>query len=74
MGYYPAMHARPTPFPFALSVGLHRAFVLLLVFGFALAMGSLAVQGPGPRTVQFNFPDAHNVQTGPASTGAPATP
>lgn len=67
------MHARPTPFPFALSVGLHRAFLLALVFGFALAMGSLAVQGGGPRTVQFNFPDAANVQTGPAATEAPST-
>lgn len=66
------MHARPAPFPFALSVGLHRAFLLVLVLGFALAMGSLAVQGSGPRTVQFNFPDAANVQTGPASTGAPS--
>ena len=72
MGYYPAMHARPTPFPFALSVGLHRAFLMILVFGFALAMGALAVEGPGPRTVQFNFPDASNVQTGPTSTGVPS--
>lgn len=68
------MHARPTPFPMAVSVGLHRVFLLILVFGFALAMGSLAVQGPGPRTVQFNFPDAANVQPGPASSGAPTTP
>lgn len=68
------MHARPTPTPFALSVGMHRAFLLLLVFGFALAMGSLAVQGSGPRTVQFNFPDAVNVQDAPNSSGAPAAP
>lgn len=65
------MHARPTPSPAAISVGLNRLVVLVFVFGFALAMGTLAVQGSGPRTVQFNFPHTTNVQTGPTVTPTP---
>lgn len=64
------MHARPTSVPLAISVGLHRFFLLALVFAFAIAMGSLALQSPGPRTVQFNFPQT--VKTGPTSTVVPA--
>ncbi len=64
------MHARPSPLSLAISVGFHRLFLVVLVFAFALAMGSLAVQGPGPRTVQFNFPSA--VKTGPTSPDVPA--
>jgi len=66
------MHARTPPLPLVLSVGLQRLFLLVLAFAFALAMGALAVQGAGPRTVQFSFPDAAKMQTAPTSPVVPA--
>jgi hypothetical protein len=68
------MHARRAPLAVEICDGLNRFVVVAGVFLFALAMAAAALQGPGPRTVEVNFPDRTQVQTESAPTSAAPTP
>ena len=50
------MHARRASLAVEICDGLNRFLVMTAVFLFALAMAAAALQGPGPRTVEVNFP------------------
>jgi hypothetical protein len=55
------MHARRAPLVLTVADGIRRIVLMAGVFFFALAMSTLALQGPGPRTIDVTYPEtAHS--------------
>lgn len=68
------MHARGAPVAVAVCDGLNRFVMVLGVFLFALAMAAAALQGPGPRTVDVNFPARSELPAQPSPVVAAPAP